>query len=826
MLTPLPHVQLISMAESSSNGRTLSVDESAHFNDTEEKKETEVLVNDKEQAELVQKVLNDALLATGMNDLHIDEDDLEDNDQDISICHPPLSNVRTFYCCIAYNSFSLTHTCTQASSLSQTVKTKWLNITNIFPGSAKKLVPGELIHEATFSLFDAMSAIELTDTKMDAIVQWDRLPSYYPRSLREAIEKGHLKLEGHSPAELIGIFDEILACVATWLRGHTLAQTVFTCMYLLDTQQSENLFLRAFSVAVIKIVDFLREMIGKGGVYAEDEQQLVCIGFNMLTSIKDDTVFATLKAAKDRITTLLKNPISNELNSPSNMVAESPPSITSRLAEEWDRPLTEALLSRIKFIRSLFLLISNLSKKTRESIHASEQELPLCLALLKNIVSTLHLGKPLDLAHPLDLGFHPLINQHLLPPSYRPYSVTSREEAMDLFNSILTHLHSIYRIGRLNNLNSLFSAVLNLSTVSESPNVLVRSLVAQLCLNNDRTKIFGSKSLEAMIKDEVRGLFNPPSLNPRSPVSSTVLVQDIIDRFLGNIHLPFVELLRVYCQHRARQRIMISRYLDTVSEIQQESESVDEQLHKLTQQLDPQRQHLSCYCTWFVYYVSQLFIDYIVLGFEYNLYSPFEMHYIFWYLEYSYGWQQMTLKTAAKLLSQEPQTQAKNKKKLKGKKRELPREREVEISLLNVKRGICIGLMRAYEALLLDDKIPQPNFEFGSEALIFRNRFLPFASVATPQPLTYADYRQLAGIENYKGSGLNLYEAASRHFLTAKASLSALSVHNEDTEQLLKVIKTNIVIMNLAATGHKKDSKAPPILDFSLHRAFPVIRIN
>ena len=112
MLTRLPHVQLISMAESSSNGRTLSVDESAHFNDTEEKKETEVLVNDKEQAELVQKVLNDALLATGMNDLHINEDDLQDNDQDISICHPPLSNVRTFYCCIAYNSFSLTHACT------------------------------------------------------------------------------------------------------------------------------------------------------------------------------------------------------------------------------------------------------------------------------------------------------------------------------------------------------------------------------------------------------------------------------------------------------------------------------------------------------------------------------------------------------------------------------------------------------------------------------------------------------------------------------------------------------------------------------------------
>ena len=100
------------MAESISNGRTMSVDESAHFNDTEEKKEIEVLVNEKEQAELVQKVLNDALLATGMNDLHINEDELEDNDQDISVCDPPLSNVRTLYCCIVYNSLSLSLTCT------------------------------------------------------------------------------------------------------------------------------------------------------------------------------------------------------------------------------------------------------------------------------------------------------------------------------------------------------------------------------------------------------------------------------------------------------------------------------------------------------------------------------------------------------------------------------------------------------------------------------------------------------------------------------------------------------------------------------------------
>ena len=215
------------------------------------------------------------------------------------------------------------------------------------------------------------------------------------------------------------------------------------------------------------------------------------------------------------------------------------------------------------------------------------------------------------------------------------------------------------------------------------------------------------------------------------------------------------------------------------------------------------------------------------MGFEYKLYSEYEFHYIYWYLEYSFGWQQMTLKTAGKLLMQEPQASTKNKKKAKAKRKELPKEREVEINLLHVKRVLCIGIMRAYEALALDEKIIRPKFEFGNEGVVFRNRFLPFSNVLTPQPLTYTNYCDLVGIEQHKGSKLNLYEVATRQFTTAKVALEALNIRQDsEVSRLLKVIKTNLVVMNLAATGHKRDSKAPPTWDFSVHRVFPIIKIN
>ena len=695
----------------------------------------------------------------------------------------------------------------------------WKDITDHFVSASSTLSPGLLIHEPSFCLYDAMSAIEIADSKMDAIVQWKQLPGY-PHSLKEAMCNNQIKLEGHTPSELIGIFDEVLACVATWLQGHTLAQTVFTCMYLLDPSQLEDPVFRGFAMAVIKVVYMLKEIITKGGVFVEDEQQVICYGLNMLQSVDEEAVLAVLKMAKDKAQSLLKAASRGVIHDPESCSTFDCNSSGDSRAKE----LAGAVLVRIQFIRSLFLFISSFRKRTREGVQASEQQLETCLSNLKDVSTSIHLGKEMSPSNPIRLGFHPLINQHLLPPSYRSYCIMSREKAMAFLTKSLGELHRVYEIGRLNTISDIFSSLAKLSTVEDSPNIISRSFISHYCLD-DRVKTFGSKPVEDMIKEEVKSLFNPPCLNPRSPASTTPLIVDLVNRSLGHIRLPFVELLRLYCHHRAKQRTMIGSYLDTICDLQHDLETADHQLFELTLKVDPQRQQTSCFHSWLVYYVSQLFLDYLHIGFEYNLYSPFEYHYILWYLEFIYGWKQMTLKSASKQLYQEPHSHGKNKKKSKGKKKEFSKEREFELGKLQVKRMICIGLMRSCEALMLDGRIPKPNFQFGSEALIFYNRFLPFSGIISPHPLTYTDYQQLAGIKNYKGSELNLYDASYRHFGSAKSTLELVQYSDQEMGQLLKVIKTNLVIMKLAATGHKGEVKNLPKLDFSLHREFPVIRL-
>lgn len=686
-----------------------------------------------------------------------------------------------------------------------------MDITTLFTNAANQLQPGELVQEINFSLFDAMSAIELMDTKMDAVLQWKTFGTY-PRTVSEAAERGVVKFDGHKPEELVGIIDEVLACVATWLDGHTLAQTVFTSMYLLDTSRIENLYLRASTQAIVKTVEYMRTCICQGRVFSEDDQQGVCFGFDMLNRLSETSITTALKEAEDKLAALVKHPRNSTLND-------------SACVESLD--VWRALLYRVKFLRNFYAFVVAMSKNTPQGIEIAIQKLTQCASMMEEMKRTLDCGVKVDASDPLSLGFHPVINQHLLPPSYKAYAILPRPKAFELLHTIVVQLQKVFTFGKLDTFRELYRSIKDFCSVKDSPNVFVRSILVLVCVQGDRKKLFGSPPIEALLREDTKFLTFPPSLNPRSPLSSSPQGKEGADRFFGRALAPMLDFLHTFCQHRARQRYKITRCLDVISEFQHESQRIDEILNSLSSKIDPLRQHLACFSTWILYYILQLMMEFIYLGFEYNLYSPFEMHYVYWYLEFLYGWHQTMMKSAERLVLAEPPVSGKGKRKAaKRNKRELIKEKDRETAIMHAKRLTCLGVMRGLEALLLDKKIPQPVFEMSSEQICFHNRFLPFASLITPQLLTYDDYMRLASVQNYQGKDLNLYEASAKHFLTARSAVEGIPHRDEELENLYKVIKTNIVIMNLSSKGHKRDSKLPPVFDFSMHKHFPVIRIN
>lgn len=102
---------------------------------------------------------------------------------------------------------------------------------------------GELIHDDTFSLYEAMSAIEMMDPKMDAGMLCNRGVRQI-KSFEQAVEDKILKLNNFEDKEIIGIIDITFACLTTWLEGHSLAKTVFINLYLHKPYKIEDKILK------------------------------------------------------------------------------------------------------------------------------------------------------------------------------------------------------------------------------------------------------------------------------------------------------------------------------------------------------------------------------------------------------------------------------------------------------------------------------------------------------------------------------------------------------------------------------------------------------
>jgi len=56
---------------------------------------------------------------------------------------------------------------------------------------------------------------------------------------------------------------------ATWLEGHSLAQTVFINLYLHDPSVVKDRTLRTFCVCFLKLVDSIRDRINRASVFEE-----------------------------------------------------------------------------------------------------------------------------------------------------------------------------------------------------------------------------------------------------------------------------------------------------------------------------------------------------------------------------------------------------------------------------------------------------------------------------------------------------------------------------------------------------------------------------
>lgn len=300
----------------------------------------------------------------------------------------------------------------------------WRNITKEFFDACSELQLGELIHDEIFGLFEAMSAIEMMDPKMDVGMGFNKNEPT-PHTFQSAVEAGILKLNDLENSELIGIFDALYACLVSWLEGHSLDQILFTCLYLHMPNSIEDKSLRTFCLAVRKLISLIKDFVIDGSVSEEEDFQLFgSSGLNFFDHVPGTKVISLLKEAEDD---LVKKSKSDDCTDPEG---------------------TLAVMHRLRFLRFLFqsLFTFWVKKETsygEQDITEVQRYLNAALELVPLIRKTIEKGtqpEPNSEA-PNPMGFSPRVNQRNLPPTFpRSAKIKDRLSSLQFLEELVHRL--------------------------------------------------------------------------------------------------------------------------------------------------------------------------------------------------------------------------------------------------------------------------------------------------------------------------------------------------------------------------------------------------
>uniref|UniRef100_UPI00358DE771 N-alpha-acetyltransferase 35, NatC auxiliary subunit isoform X2 n=1 Tax=Myxine glutinosa TaxID=7769 RepID=UPI00358DE771 len=689
--------------------------------------------------------------------------------------------------------------------------TEWLDVTVDFVASCKQLKLGELVHDKGFGLFEAMSAIEMMDPKMDAGMIGNQV-SRRVLSFEQAIKEGTIKINNLTTPELVGIIDNCFCCLVTWLEGHSLAQTVFTCLYMHNADLIEDATMKAFTLGIIKICDIVRD---------KEDFHSMTYGFKMANNVTDLRVTGMLKDVEEDFQRRVK--------STRNRQGEDRGPII-----EFEHQLCVAVFSRIRFTRLLLTALITFTRKEMNATAEVQKLMVQAMDLLPSIEGSMEFGIQTQTDstkgdQPILMGFEPLVNQRLLPPTFPRYAkIISRKDTMEYLRSLVGRIGALCEVTNLTSFHSILEFFISLS--EQSPCVLSRSLL-QVTFLADNKKVFGVHLLQDMLRESLRAFICPPVLSQKCCLYNNAQAREYVETFITHAVRPFCSLIQIHGHNRARQRDKLAHILEDFSALQDEAEKMDASLHAMLSKQEPQRQHLACVSTWVLYHNLRIMIHYILSGFELELYNVHEYHYIFWYLsELLYGWLISTLSRAdAAQLAEERFTEeaqkSRSSKKVKKKKRARPLGREITMNQAH--QSYCAGMYKAMVGFDLDGKVVKPKFKFDSEEVRFEHRFAAFSGVITPPPVHYKQFKEMTNLGKFNPplQAGDLYTSAGKHFQQTKLILESLSSSEAEVNNLLKIVKTNFVVMKLLVGGHKKDSKIPPEFDFSSHKYFPIIKL-
>lgn len=590
---------------------------------------------------------------------------------------------------------------------------EWIDITALCDLALQDMQPGEMVHAQQFRLFDAMSAIEIMDPKMDSGYNCEA-DMTLPRAIEQRIVKTEL-----SHSELIAIWDWLLMYYLLWLEGHTIVQTVFCCLYLHDP---ENLLkpISLFSTFVDALMIACRESLNiilKAGIF--DDEDFIPNLFNV--NLRDFHVNS----------------------SDPKTVAETIDKEVKALRGTGNKqPETQAIISRLDFMKAYMLTLVELAevdeKQCEARLKKAQSLLRQCTDLLKKLDQSAALGE-----QDARRCFDPSINRRLLVPG-PPRQVTPVEDHKSVIQMWTLHLEALTECGTRAK-QPLIRLLECEKTSKQEANVLPRS-VALSCVCGHAQRL----TLESLC----HFMF---------PEHAMEHCKTAVDEFLEHGCCLVLHLLKLSYLNRARRFRRIAHVFNDFNTLQHEAWQLDEDLKKTFQS---NMRHPRPTWVWVMEFCLTMMLTKLFLGFSLELYDIAEFHMIYWYADYLYG---LRIYNMNELQHHKEQTGGSAKKKPQRKEQGPPRPKNpsAELVFLQASQAVVRGLFRLLIFCNNQGNITIPAAISKGLASRFVLRFKSLEAFRLPHSLSFQDFVQSSSLAKGSIESRGLLAAAQESFTEA-----------------------------------------------------------
>ncbi|ONH98447.1 hypothetical protein PRUPE_7G249300 [Prunus persica] len=646
--------------------------------------------------------------------------------------------------------------------------TVWADVSPLLDAACKDLQDGMLIHGDNFNLFAAMSALEIMDPKMDS----GMICKYY--SVDEAIENGAAPVPISFDKTIdvqctIDIMDHLLACEATWHKGHSLAQTVFSCIYLLrpDRTSSHPLLhsycrvIRATCKTVISVVSDAR---------THEEEDLFIMTYGLpLNGDGDEKCLSMLKAVEETISRQLR-----ACKAPSSKTRVLEDLMPLQNNVEFEEGYCKALLCRLRFRKHFYHVLTSMRRPQGRGLELARKHIASCISELKCILNSSEFLRS---------------------------------------STLVTHEGSIEDKTTASGRQPIgFDASLNCRLSAPTPPRAIKILSWKKRLLVQDGKLYGRDPVFAVITRAAALRDNTRNHDIQKKESIVQLGQLVIN------------LLKILCTNGAWQRRKLGKILQDwrVVYVQLEMAFRKEFGEKANISNDENVgmklfQHILVWVEEQTYWIAFRFL---ILGFELELYSESEYCMVYWYIYVVLI--KLAEKTNLKTVVSNGSGKRRGKKKRDSVK-DVARDYQIPPSVLFLQCQICLaeGLTMMLAALRNDCMMAQNPSPFNTEHERFIQHFELLQKACIPDHVSFPLFME--STTHARLSNLVMYDYfkdAQRITKEVKSSFSSDPEKLAELRRLEQVAEHNSIALNVISRAGALDPSLKVSFEFNHHPCF------